>query len=130
MVIDYRVSPPITNDALNSLFEASWPDHRASDFQPMLSHSLLYVCAYANDRLIGFVNVAWDGGVHAFILDTTVHPAFRRAGIGVALVKTSASATKDRGVHWLHVDYEPHLTGFYIACGFRDTEAGIMRLNG
>jgi GNAT superfamily N-acetyltransferase len=130
MNIDYRVSPPITNDALNSLFIASWPDSTEGEFQRMLAHSLLYVCAYMEDRLIGFVNVAWDGGVHGFILDTTVHPEFRRAGIGVALVKTAASAAKDKGIHWLHVDYEPDLTGFYAACGFRDTEAGLMRLNG
>ena len=32
-------------------------------------HSLGWVCARQQDRLVGFVNVAWDGGSHAFILD-------------------------------------------------------------
>ncbi|MFJ6658828.1 hypothetical protein ACIQNG_21125 [Streptomyces sp. NPDC091377] len=36
-------------------------------------HSLGWVCARGGDgTLVGFVNVAWDGGVHAFVLDTVV----------------------------------------------------------
>ena len=29
---------------------------------------------------------------------------------------------------WLHVDFEPHLEGFYRACGFRPTAAGLIDL--
>jgi len=35
---------------------------------------------------------------------------------------------RERGAEWLHVDFEPHLEGFYRACGFRPTEAGLIRL--
>jgi GNAT superfamily N-acetyltransferase len=128
--ITYSISPPVSNDDMNALFTASWPDARASDFQPVLSHSLLYVCAYEGARLIGFVNVAWDGGIHGFILDTTVHPDLRRRGIGLELVRRAAEAARGRGLQWLHVDYEPHLKTFYEECGFFHTEAGLLRLNG
>ena len=30
---------------------------------------------------------------------------------------------------WLHVDYEPHLDGFYRGCGFRPTAAGLAALS-
>jgi len=30
-----------------------------------LRHALVFVCAYAGAELIGFVRLAWDGGVHA-----------------------------------------------------------------
>ncbi len=126
----YPVSPPVSNEALNALFAASWPDHTWTDFQPVLSCSLLYICAYQAGRLVGFVNVAWDGGVHAFLLDTTVYPEFRRRGIGMALVRSATHGAALRGAHWLHVDYEPHLADFYRACGFRPTEAGLIRLGG
>jgi GNAT superfamily N-acetyltransferase len=126
--IAYSVSPTVSNGELNRLFMASWPDAAESDFQPILRHSLLYVCAYEGERLVGFVNVAWDGGVHGFILDTTVHPETRRRGIGVALVQRAADEAQARGLHWLHVDYEPHLKTFYEQCGFGHTEAGLMRL--
>jgi GNAT superfamily N-acetyltransferase len=126
--ITYRASPPVANDDLNALFDAAWPKHETCDFQPVLRHSLVYICAYDGDQLIGYVNVAWDGGIHAFLLDTTVHPDYRRRGIGAALVQRAAQEAKSRGVHWLHVDYEPHLSDFYHACGFHHTEAGLIRL--
>ncbi len=128
--ISYRISPAITNDELNALFSASWPRHDSSDFQPILRRSLLYVCAYSQARLVGFVNVAWDGGIHGFILDTTVHPDVRREGIGSELVKRAAQASREHGLHWLHVDFEPHLRDFYRRCGFSYTDAGLMDLVG
>jgi GNAT superfamily N-acetyltransferase len=126
--IQYRTNPPVTNDELNTLFAASWPDHLGRDFSPVLERSLAYVCAYDQNRLIGFVNLAWDGGIHAFILDTTVHPAVRRQGIGQALVEHAAAVAQERAIEWLHVDYEPHLQAFYQQCGFQPTQAGIRRL--
>ncbi|WP_372498322.1 GNAT family N-acetyltransferase [Streptomyces marispadix] len=79
-------------------------------------------------RLVGFVNVLGDGGVHAFVLDTTVHPSARRRGLGVRLVRRAADEASRAGARWLHVDYEEHLSGFYARCGFRPTAAGLRRL--
>jgi GNAT superfamily N-acetyltransferase len=120
--------PPLTDD-LNDLFVASWPDHDGSTpFARVLSHSLCWIAAHHGDRLVGFVNVATDGDAHAFVLDTTVHPDVRRAGLGVRLVRAAAEEAKARGAGWLHVDYEPHLEPFYARCGFRPTPAGLMPL--
>ena len=80
------------------------------------------------DRLIAFVKLAWDGGVHAFLLDTTVHADWQRQGIGQRLVQEALALAQARGIHWRHVDYEPHLESFYQACGFRPTLAGLIRL--
>lgn len=82
----------------------------------------------AAGRLVGFINVATDGGVHAFLLDTTVHPNFQRQGIGTRLVTIATARARDRGMVWLHVDFEPHLAGFYRGCGFSPTGAGLLRL--
>lgn len=95
----------------------------------MLRHSLAYVCAYDGDRLVGFVYVAWDAGIHAFLLEPTVHPDMRRRGLGTELVRRAAAAARERGCQWLHVDYESHLDGFYKACGFKPTLAGLIRLD-
>jgi hypothetical protein len=38
-------------------------------------HALTWVGAFDDGRLIGFVQVCWDGGAHAFLLDTAVDPA-------------------------------------------------------
>lgn len=95
----------------------------------MLERSLTWVTAFDAGQLVGFVNVAWDGGLHAFLLDTTVHPDWQRRGIGTRLVQEAIRATRDTaGVEWLHVDFEPHLTDFYAGCGFTPTSAGLLRL--
>ena len=122
--------PPLTDAQLGALFSAAWPDHAPRAFGPVLSRSLAYCAAFADGELAGFVNVAWDGGAHAFLLDPTVHPAFRRRGVGLSLVRRAAALAAARGAEWLHVDFEPHLAGFYAAAGFRPTEAGVMRLTG
>jgi GNAT superfamily N-acetyltransferase len=126
--IDIQISPPVTNDLLNELFASAWEKHITSDFQPVLQHSLLYVCAYANQHLVGFVNVAWDGGIHAFLLDTTVHADFQRQGIGQKIVQAALQEARERGLEWVHVDYEPHLDTFYRQGGFRPTQAGLVNL--
>ena len=122
------VRPALSDDELNTLFGASWPGHRPTSFAPVLDHSLAWVAAHRDGRLVGFVNVAGDGAAHAFLLDTTVHPDERRHGLGLRLVRAAAEEARARGAVWLHVDYEPHLESFYAQCGFRPTAAGLMRL--
>lgn len=124
----YRVKPPVSSQELDELFSAAWPGHTPRDWDLVLERSLVYMCAYWERRLVGFINVAWDGGIHGFILDTTVHPELRRRGIGRGLVLRAAAEARSRKVKWLHVDFEPRLRSFYASCGFRATEAGLMHL--
>jgi GNAT superfamily N-acetyltransferase len=123
------VSPPLDSAALNALFAAAWPAYAERDWTPVLCRSLAYVGAFREERLVGFVNLAWDGGIHAFLLDTTVHPAIQRRGVGSQLVRAAAEVARERGMEWLHVDYEPYLERFYQACGFTATCAGLLRLD-
>jgi ribosomal protein S18 acetylase RimI-like enzyme len=128
--MEYRTSPVVSDAELNELFARAWEGHVERPFSPVLSRSLAYICAYEAGRLTGFVNIAWDGGVHGFLLDTTVLPEFRHRGIGTELVRQAVQVATGAGLEWLHVDYEPHLEGFYRGCGFRHTAAGVMRLSG
>ena len=107
------------------------PVNPANDWWDQVSeHSLGWVMARAeNGTAVGFVNVAWDGGVHAFILDTVTSGSAQRQGIGTALVKVAADHARKAGCEWLHVDFEDHLRGFYFeACGFVPTNAGLIAL--
>ncbi|HEU0116094.1 MAG TPA: GNAT family N-acetyltransferase [Thermomicrobiales bacterium] len=108
--------------------DAAWTHVGDQDWRPILRRSLGWVGAVDDDRLVGFVNVAWDGGVHAFVLDTTVHPDYQRRGIGRDLVREAAALARDGGAEWLHVDYDDDLNPFYRACGFRPTPAGVIDL--
>ena len=92
-------------------------------------HSLGWVCAYDGDHLIGFVNVAWDGGVHAFVIDTLVAGDRRHGGIGRRLLEVVERESRRAGCEWLHVDFEEELGGFYFgACDFTPTTAGVIAL--
>lgn len=130
IAVTFIRNAPVTGEALNTLRAASWEHVGAQDWQPVLARSLGWVCAVDGQRLVGFMHVAWDGGVHAFLLDTTVHRDYQRRGIGTALVQEAILLARDGGAEWLHVDYEEQLDPFYRGCGFRPTPAGLLDLSG
>lgn len=76
------------NDELNTL-HAECFGHPISDddwWTQVNKFSLGWVCMRLSGNLVGFVNVAWDGGVHAFLIDTLVAPSLQRRGYATALV--------------------------------------------
>ena len=92
-------------------------------------YSLGWVCARQGEELVGFVNVPWDGGVHAFILDTMVAAKVGRQGIGTQLVAIATAEARAVGCEWLHADFDDHLRVFYLdACGFITTNGGLIAL--
>ena len=127
-MISIEVDPRPADAALRELWHAAWGDRGPADFAAVLARSLGHLGARDGARLVGFVNVAWDGGSHASIFDAAVHPEYRRRGIGTRLVKAAVRLARGRGAGWLHVDFEPHLSEFYRECGFRPTAAGLIKL--
>ncbi len=123
-----RPSAELDDGEVAALFAAAWPGGAGFSFEAARQHSLCWVSAHVKKRLVGFVNVAWDGGVHAFLLDTTVHPDYRRRGVGAALVRCATDEARELGAEIVHVDYVPALSSFYQRCGFRPTRAGLMHL--
>ena len=92
-------------------------------------HSLGWVVARDAETLVGFVNVPWDGLVHAWIQDTMVASEARHHGIGRELVAVAIRDARAAGCEWLHVDFDDDLRPFYFdACGFTPTNAGILEL--
>ncbi|WP_433057540.1 GNAT family N-acetyltransferase [Dactylosporangium sp. CS-033363] len=121
---------PFTSAELSALHHACFGSLSPVDWWTRVNaHSLGWVVARDGDVLAGFVNVAWDGGEHAFILDTMVAEGYRRGGVATRLVARAAEEARATGCRWLHVDFEPHLTRFYLeSCGFSPTPAGLISL--
>lgn len=141
--MEYVWRGPFTDHELDALHAAAFtgpvgptgpgsPAAAATPWRARLErHSAGWVCARPapDGPLLGFVNVLWDGGVHAFLLDTAVDPGAHRLGIGTRLVAAAAEGARAAGCDWLHVDFEPHLRPYYFgACGFRPTDAGLLAL--
>ena len=125
--IAYAVRAHVDLDELQRLFEEAWGSPKPG-YEQVLERSFTWVTAVAGKQLVGFVNVAWDGGVHHFLLDTTVHPATQRAGVGSRLVQEARRACEGTA-EWLHVDAaESLMASLYEPCGFDRTQAGLIRL--
>jgi ribosomal protein S18 acetylase RimI-like enzyme len=122
----------VANAELEALHATAFGHDRSDhDWRTQLErHSLGWACARDGDELLGFVNVAWDGGAHAFLLDTIIAPHASHRGIGTHLVRLAVENAREAGCAWLHVDFEPGLEAFYLdACGFAPTSAGLIALS-
>jgi len=121
---------PLTDEEMFDLVVSHGGNPERGWWDRIRPHSLGWATARTREgTLIGFVNVAWDGCDHAFVIDTKTHGAFQRRGVGTRIVRLAAEQAKAAGCDWLHVDFEPHLRAFYFdACGFRPTDAGLIDL--
>jgi GNAT superfamily N-acetyltransferase len=132
MVITYDWRGSFENREVEALHSEAFHHDVVEDFdwqKQVRDHSLGWVCARDGGELVGFVNVAWDGAAHAFILDTMVAKKAGRQGVGAELVSVAVGQARSAGCEWLHVDFEDHLTSFYFdACRFAPTNAGLIRL--
>ncbi|MBQ5991277.1 MAG: GNAT family N-acetyltransferase [Clostridia bacterium] len=95
-------------------------------------NSLLVLAAYEDGRLIGIVRCVGDGETIVWIQDVLVHPAYRRRGVGRALILAVLERyPKVRQIE-LATDDTPETTAFYKSLGFRAFSeigcSGFMRI--
>ncbi|MFE0103446.1 GNAT family N-acetyltransferase [Streptomyces sp. NPDC059009] len=146
--ISYAWRGPLTDDEMSDLVRSHGGHPEAGWWPKLREHSLGWVTARdspgpgeglpgpgeglrgpGEGLLVGFVNVAWDGCDHAFLIDTKTRGAYQRRGIATAVVRLAADRARAAGCEWLHVDFQPALRSFYFeSCGFRPTDAGLIHL--
>jgi hypothetical protein len=132
--VRYDWRGPFANQEVNELhaeaFDTSVFDDSEWDWEQLTSrHSLGWVTARVGAELVGFVNVPWDGFIHAWIQDVMVAIGARHQGVGVGLVRAARSAAIGAKCEWLHVDFDDDLKPFYYdACGFKPSNAGLIQL--
>jgi GNAT superfamily N-acetyltransferase len=125
---------PFSNEAMSNLHAEAF-GHPVADHdwqRQFRRHSLGWACAFDSEsRLVGAVNVPWDGGFHAFVMDTAVARSARRERVGTRLVSMAVEQARAAGCEWLHVDFDGEaLSRFYFeCCGFMSTIGGLIRLN-
>jgi GNAT superfamily N-acetyltransferase len=134
VAVEYSWRGGFSNEEMNALhaeaFETRVYDESEWDWRDQVErHSLGWVVARDGETLAGFVNVPWDGLVHAWIQDTMVAKAARHRGVGKELITVAAQGAREAGCEWLHVDFDDDLREFYFdACGFTPTNAGLIEL--
>lgn len=133
-MIRYEWRGGFTNGEVNRLHAEAFDTRVFSDDEWDWSalterHSLGWVTARRDGELVGFVNVVWDGLVHAWLQDTMVDRSARGSGVGTELVTSARAGARAAGCEWLHVDFDDDLRPFYFgACGFTPTNAGLIAL--
>jgi GNAT superfamily N-acetyltransferase len=118
----------VTDDELVTLTQSHGGTAPAGWWDRIHPYSLGWVTARMNDgTLVGFVNVAWDGGDHAFLIDTKVRLDHQRHGIGTELVRIASRQAKEAGCEWMEVDFDEHLAPFYLrGLRVRSDPAGLL----
>lgn len=134
MAVTYEWRGEFTNVEANALhaeaFETRLFDETEWNWTELVAkHSLGWVVARHDGRLVGFINIVWDGLVHAWIQDTMVATDARGQGVGTGLVAVAREHARAARCEWLHVDFDEQLRPFYFdACGFVPTTAGLISL--
>ena len=126
--ISYLERAPLDLGELQNLFARAWGGDGKPAYDRVLDHSFTWVTAHEGEHLVGFVNVAWDGGAHFFMLDTTVDPDHQGRGIATTLVRRAVDACRGSG-EWMHVDSDQQLMErLYLPAGFHPTAAGLVNV--
>jgi ribosomal protein S18 acetylase RimI-like enzyme len=131
MDISYHWRGEFSNDAVNRLHAEAFGHRLFNDdwWAQVNRHGLGWVCARQGEELVGFVNVAWDGALHAFVLDTMVASRCRRQGIATHMLAMCTEEARKARCEWLHVDFGDELRPLYFDnAGFVPTHAGLIRL--
>jgi len=130
LAVGYEWRGELADDEVVALTRSHGGSAASGWWDRVRPHSLGWVTARSEGgELVGFVNVAWDGADHAFLLDTKVRPDHQRRGIGTELVRIAAERAQEAGCEWLEVDFDEALAPFYLdACGFTSTPAGLLHL--
>lgn len=87
------------------------------------NNSLLTLCAYEDDKIVGLIRVVGDGISIIFIQDILVDPLYQGQKIGSSLVKMVLDKYKDVYQIELLTDDTKNNKEFYEKLGFKEVSA-------
>ncbi len=103
MTIETTWCGEFTNDEANRLYAEAFETRVFTaaewDWEALVrAHSLGWVTARSTTELVGFVNVVWDGLVHAWIQDEMVATIARGKGMGRELIRVVTWEARHAGL--------------------------------
>ena len=119
--IETDFTPEFLHSAARLYKIAGWVDEAdgCGFLVAALKNSCAVCAAYdGNGELAGMGRALGDGVSDAYIQDVVVDPAFRRRGVGGAIVKGLVAELRKRGVDWIGLVGEPGTEAFYRSLGF------------
>jgi len=119
---------PSEIEAARRLLEASGWRHRVSDpegFRELVSSSQLALVAVVDGEVVGFLRALSDRMENGYISMVAVDEAYRRRGIGRALV--NAAVGDDRRMTWVLRAARDGVAEFYEKIGFVRSQVAMER---
>ena len=112
---------PATDDFF-ALFETTgWnAKYQATphDLISAIENSWYVLCAYVEDRLVGFGRILCDGSMHALILDLIVDPTCQGQGIGSEMLSRLVAVCRGAGIRDIQLFSAQGKASFYEQQGF------------
>lgn len=98
----------------------------AEELERSFRASARVVFARDDARVVGKARALSDGVCNAYVVDMWTHSAYRRRGIGRAMVEALLAPLDGQHVYL----FSDERTDFYAACGFKPRGLGMERVVG
>lgn len=127
---EIQLNGDVTSAEINDLMDLVMPGRKHDDFTETLKRSLGYVVVRdETGTLIGYCNLAWDGGRHATIFDLNVHPDHRNQNFVFPMLQKLVDVAKNTpDLRYLHADFNKFRTKIAEKYGFEIIHGAIMYL--
>ena len=128
-MIRYEFDAPVSPAALADLrASVGWNRMERDMADPRLT-CYLHLCAFDDDRLIGYAEAVSNGVTDAYIQDVMVHPDYQGQGIGTQLMLRMLAHLEQQGVYMVSVIYgDAALQRYYEGFGFTTMLCGQREL--
>ena len=118
-----RIDIDAVHDFLSN--RAYWAKGRSREVvERLIREAQRVVGVYRDGRQVGFARAFTDGIAIAYLADVYVLPEFRRAGLGVELVREMVDHGPYAGIKWLLHTSDAH--GLYRKLGFTDPSEKVL----
>ena len=130
MAVDARICSPtaIDRNQLDRLFTRVWGAPKPN-YEQVLERSFAWVLVFRGGQLLGFANVAWDGGPNYFLMDLSIDPSCAEDDqIFKGMIEAAVQRCQKEGGS-VRIDApEDLLQSFFQPLGFRRVTAGVIHL--
>lgn len=126
MRLRFVENPELEAGVVANLRAAAGWDGRKDKMEKIVGCTYMTVACFDGEVLAGFVDVISDGVEDAFIRNLVVHPAYRRRGVSLNLLRIVVSRVRADGIKTTNVLFEPELEPLYRKAGFKVIMGGII----
>lgn len=126
MELRYEYSPHLEAEQVAKLREMVNWEGRVEEFKKKLGNTYFCVACFADNELVGYVDIVSDGIDDAYIRDLVVHPDYQRRGVGSKLLDMVITRVRSDGIKMVNVVFEPRLKEFYKKANFVIVSGGII----